>query len=96
MLSSVGSWFSKAVSPLNLHLLGQVPDWFFTGNFHCLPFNILAHSSCIFFMRLPHRKLLLFPCLGCSAALLPLAVFLPTRDPSGFGMAISCLQISCQ
>lgn len=73
-MSSVGSQFSK-VSSFNLHLLGRRLDWFFTGNFNCLLFNLLAHSSCIFFVRILHRKFLLFPCPGCSTALLPLAVF---------------------
>lgn len=70
-------WFMvfKSWSSLNLHLLGRIPDWFFTGHFHCLPFNLLAHSSCISLMRILHRKSLLSPCPGCSTALLPLAVF---------------------
>lgn len=112
---SVGIWwqllvhgFQKLYHQSASAFLVELPHRFFTGNFHCFPFNLLAHSSCTFFIRILHRKSLLFPCPGCSIALLPLAVFHSRFSPFscsspgthhdlvGLFPHHTFLQISCQ
>lgn len=69
-------WFSKAVSSLNLHLLGRIPDWYFTGAiiFVCHLIFWLTHLASSSW-EFSTGNVFLFPCPGCSTALLSLAVF---------------------